>query len=111
MCVVAGAAVIVLGFFLGREEFELRKALQAATKEVGESAKSASRRASPQHGTGGIADTTEQQALILDVSEAAKGLAELAKNLQGLSAPIQAFLISIIFFLIAAGLAVAQLYR
>jgi hypothetical protein len=111
VCLLAGIGVIILGFYLGKAELALKKAIEVATKEVGESTKSTSRRTTTERGAGGIGATAEQQALIPDISEAAKGLGELAKGLQGLPAAIQAFLISIMFFVIAAGLAVAQLYK
>jgi hypothetical protein len=79
-CAIAGGAMIVLGFMLGLVEGKVRQGVRESLKGLKE--------ATPlqaQEGTG-IGATVEQQAAMLsDVSELTKSLAELAKALTGLS--------------------------
>lgn len=107
VCVLAGICVIWLGFQLGKTELQLRKAVESASKDLnrGRSSKN-----TPAGSSGGLADTAEQQALLPDVAETTKALAELAKALKGLSPAVQAFLVSIIFFLISASLAAVAVF-
>jgi hypothetical protein len=100
MCAIAGGTMIVLGFMLGLIEGEVRRGVRETLKGV----KAATPPQAAQEP--GIAGTVEQQAAILsDLSELNKSLAELAKALTGLSLSVQVFIISIIFFALAAGLA------
>lgn len=102
ICVLAGIGVIWLGFQLGKTELELRKAVESASKGLNRGRTSKS---SQPRNSGGLADTVEQQALLPDVAETTKALAELANSLKGLSPAVQAFLVSVVFFLISAALA------
>jgi hypothetical protein len=100
-CVVAGLAVIVLGFWLGRIEVALHQAVESAAKSLPGKSRGSSSAGAP----GGLGATAEQQALVPDIADSARAIADLAKALKGLSPAVQAFLVSIIFFLIAAALA------
>lgn len=101
---VAGAAVIVIGAVLGWQEYMLTKQIRASLYQAAASAAGAT----PPKGssTGGIAGSAETQAAVLSSSaDVVTALAELAKNMTGLSKAIQAFLIASILFFIAASTA------
>ncbi len=92
-CVVAGFLMIILGFILTWKEVLIRTGVEKALKKASDE--------SPKPGMGYSA---EQQAAVAGASDYVKNLAELAKNLAGLSPAIAAFVISTILFFIAAAL-------
>lgn len=105
ICVIAGCAIIGLGFMLGMSEYEVHRAIGSTSRNLGDTSKSL-----PKTDSGGIAETAEQQAVLHDVTEATRALAELANSMKGLSPAVQAFLISVVFFLISAALAGLALF-
>jgi hypothetical protein len=92
--------MIVLGFIVGLVENQIRSGLRQSLDRM--------RSATPDRKSegSGAAGAVEQQAAILaDLAELNRSLAELAKAITGLSPSIQLFIISTIFFALAAALA------
>lgn len=110
-CVIAGLAVVALGYLLGKQETELRKQTQqaflAATKAFSEA------NAVPVAPVGegeGIASRTHQQSkdMTLGAAEFVKALGEFARSLSGVDRTVQCFLIATIFFFIAGAIVVTE---
>ena len=103
---VAGFLMIVLGFFLSRKEWSFRDTVRQAVGDSSETIKTVSAVMwGIAKGPGGLAAATQQQqAAITGIADYLKGLAELAKNLGGLTPAVASFTIATILFFFAASL-------
>jgi hypothetical protein len=103
LCVSAGFLMIILGFVLTWTEMKLRAKVQNALEESSNVVKKLGARKEP--GQVGIGPSSQQQAAFTGAAEYIKSLAELAKNLSGLTPAVASFIIATVLFFFAVSLA------
>ena len=103
LCVGAGFLMTILGFILSWKELGLRTKIQTALEESSNTIKKIGDKAS-ETAQEGIGHAAQQQAAFTGAAEYTKSLAELAKNLSGLTPAVASFIIATILFFFAASL-------
>ena len=104
--------MMLLGYSLSRKQMELQASLQSAIEQTNRTLKLANeaidKSVESSNTPGGVANSLQMQAatpVLSGSTEYVKGLAELAKNLGGLTPAVAAFVIATILFFFAATLA------
>jgi len=111
LCATAGFVMMLLGYLLSRKQMALQASLQSAIKQTNrtlELANEAVDKSAQSSTAPGVANSLQMQAatpVLSGSTEYVKGLAELAKNLGGLTPAVAAFVIATILFFFAATLA------
>jgi hypothetical protein len=109
LCVAGGLLMIGYGFYLTAIEKPVREKVSAAVDKGNETMAAAAETAASAASTSQSSVTpgvnpAPQAAVLNSTSEYIKALAELAKNLSGLSKAIAAFVVATLLFFFAAGL-------
>ena len=109
LCTVAGFVMMLLGYLLSRKQMDLQASLQSAIEQTNTTVKLANKAVEQSaEPTPGVSSSLQMQAatpILSGSTEYVKGLAELAKNLGGLTPAVAAFVIATILFFFAATLA------